>query len=1507
MASEYVFKLSNGQTLGTVYPLEGNGPGAQSVPRQIIDIDFSTTPPHVIVDDDITQQLAASTVVNKIITAVTAGVPGVSNGSITISGNFAGNADLQIGCAINITGNGVADGIQYIVSATDVGPDTVIVLSNTFPGITVAGNATTVKQFTIVGGGYDGQYEVDPIGASYIGNNTSIPLYPGTNLPTPQFSIIAATAGLHGTFTFIGAANSACHFPVGGTFGVGSNGLPAANGTYTVQSLINSGTDLIVGLNIPAKTITIAGNHAGVYPHNQKFRVIGNTANGQYTVASATNSGVNTVIVTVEPLSPAMTVSGKTTMYPAISQITVVETIPVGVNNNGVVITPPSTGYGIMPSAPSVTSTTPNNFLVRWRITGNHVSKFTVGCPIVVKGNNYFSYRELPIESLTYHIGTDVTEIETHVVDTSGTPVIDDTGEIFYPIPIPSYGYLRYDVVTPLTTLELIGKGSPAFNSTTTWGESLQNNDISITEHFATGIRTNVHSVVPGANSKIFLPVSFYDDNSLIVGNTYSYINDTGVADQTLTLTVTEIIGNLTRLTFAETIPGTVVGDGIFIAPGAEPLVPLNGQLWFDKATPQLYLYFDRNTKHGVIVSATPASGPIDMGGFQITSLGDPTLPDHATNLASTDELYIAKSGGFSSSATARSGTMTGSLNIGALPIGKPDVLGLNVSSAPIRCYGSTDVVFDATSSGNIQIAGTGNILVDKGNVTVGTATDKIVIQNNVGTAPTITFSSTVSGQSVLNLGSNKISNVSTPTLPADGANKAYVDGLANGIVWLQPVLEPNLFADNISTPPFITSNIVSATTGAANYWKISGNYAPLFTAGQTLTVTDNSLPAANKTYVVVSAVNNAGNTDVTVTASTIPVGVGNNGTIVDTTVVSHKAYIVGSSATGAWVGLEDHLVTYGVISIDPSTQVQTWGWIDVLGRAVQVGDRFGVFVEPDPEDPLTLLPTGGLLGVAGKIATVVGTGPYTYTFYTPTEPYAFSVTGVSPTITGVNTSSRSPHFGHSYTFRGTWGTGIYGVNYKWIEFSGPNMLVAGGGLQYNGSILNIGAGAGIIVNPDTIQINTTYIDTIYVRLDGTIPMTGMLDLGGHQITNVTSPTTGSDAANKTYTDTQDALRVSKSGDTIAGTLTFTAGTATGLAAPVNSSDATNKVYVDNAIATRVNKAGDTITGSLILSGGGVGITLPNAPVIGTDAVNKTYADTKLDLGGGTLSGALILAADPLVALGAVTKQYVDNGFVSKTTSTILSNNVNVTFGGTGEVLGLPAVPTVGDSATSKTYVDTQLALKSNDTLVVHKSGTETITGAKTFTASSIFNNTVTVAANGINTNILVDATTITLTGTPVVSGGAAGITIAGGVNSGGAGGNTSISGGNGSTIGGNITLTGGQGSAGTGGDITLTTGIGTTTNGQFTVTAGLGSLSILPSGVISVGGAVPSAKSQALCSDTTSPTTAKQTWQLVGTRTAAAPANSAAAGYIGNWFADDSFFYVYGATGWRRVAISAF
>lgn len=128
------------------------------------------------------------------------------------------------------------------------------------------------------------------------------------------------------------------------------------------------------------------------------------------------------------------------------------------------------------------------------------------------------------------------------------------------------------------------------------------------------------------------------------------------------------------------------------------------------------------------------------------------------------------------------------------------------------------------------------------------------------------------------------------------------------------------------------------------------------------------------------------------------------------------------------------------------------------------------------------------------------------------------------------------------------------------------------------------------------------------------------------------------------------------------------------------------------ALANAVLKTGSTMTGLLILSGD---------PAVALGAATKQYADTKLALTGGTLSGSLsvpagatgsqvprvsevviksgdtmtgflVLSADPVASLGAATKQYVDTRVI-KTGDTMtgsLTVNANVLLNGATSGLG---------------------------------------------------------------------------------------------------------------------------------------------------------------------------------------------------------------------------------------------
>ena len=100
--------------------------------------------------------------------------------------------------------------------------------------------------------------------------------------------------------------------------------------------------------------------------------------------------------------------------------------------------------------------------------------------------------------------------------------------------------------------------------------------------------------------------------------------------------------------------------------------------------------------------------------------------------------------------------------------------------------------------------------------------------------------------------------------------------------------------------------------------------------------------------------------------------------------------------------------------------------------------------------------------------------------------------------------------------------------------------------------------------------------------------------------------------------------------------------------------------------------AGSTMTGPLILSAD---------PVVALGASTKQYADTKVPLAGGTMTGLLTLSGNPTTNLQASTKQYVDTTTVSIGGSTM-----------TGPLI-LSADPVVALGATTKQYADTKVPL----------------------------------------------------------------------------------------------------------------------------------------------------------------------------------------------------------------------
>lgn len=200
---------------------------------------------------------------------------------------------------------------------------------------------------------------------------------------------------------------------------------------------------------------------------------------------------------------------------------------------------------------------------------------------------------------------------------------------------------------------------------------------------------------------------------------------------------------------------------------------------------------------------------------------------------------------------------------------------------------------------------------------------------------------------------------------------------------------------------------------------------------------------------------------------------------------------------------------------------------------------------------------------------------------------------------------------------------------------------------------------------------------------------------GGGGTGNVTGPGSSTATAIATFSDTSGKYISNNSGATIdaSGNVTATSfigavtGTASGnlvaggaLGTP-SSGTATNLTgtaagLTAGHVTTNANLTGPvTSTGNAtaIANGAISNAMLANSAVAnlsGTNSGDQTnitgHASLDLALAGGTLSGALILNADPATALGAATKQYVDNvaAGLDPKPSVLCATTANITLSG---------------------------------------------------------------------------------------------------------------------------------------------------------------------------------------------------------------------------------------------------
>ena len=445
------------------------------------------------------------------------------------------------------------------------------------------------------------------------------------------------------------------------------------------------------------------------------------------------------------------------------------------------------------------------------------------------------------------------------------------------------------------------------------------------------------------------------------------------------------------------------------------------------------------------------------------------------------------------------------------------------------------------------------------------------------------------------------------------------------------------------------------------------------------------------------------------------------------TTPVVNDVYIIGASPTGAWLNKAGYATYYNGTA-----------WVFLQGRAVAVGDRFGV--------SLTSATTaaGGLAGKDHTLVTIVTATPGAITYSTATIDAGSTTLVFDP---------QASNFGVTYTYtdEGTWVVTNTSVNIApgdALTLSGNtlNVNVTGtNGLQITNDAIQVkldannglgfAAGGGVYVVRDGttlsvsasgIKVSDTVINNIADRISktGTTSVTGSVSFTATaSLKTAFTPSATDDVTNKTYVDTKDTALQTQ--------ITNINTTVTTL-----NTDPVTKTYVNNQDALKVAKAGDTMTGALTLSG---------APTADLHAATKKYADDGLVLkvakAGDTLTGFLTLHADPTNALHAAPKQYVDtkvsthaNDATVHLTSTqntfldavtVTAAEVNYLSGVTSAIqtqisskvakagdtmtgaLTLSGAPTNDLHAATKVYVD------NGDALKVAKAG-DTMTGALT-------------------------------------------------------------------------------------------------------------------------------------------------------------------------------------------------
>ena len=185
------------------------------------------------------------------------------------------------------------------------------------------------------------------------------------------------------------------------------------------------------------------------------------------------------------------------------------------------------------------------------------------------------------------------------------------------------------------------------------------------------------------------------------------------------------------------------------------------------------------------------------------------------------------------------------------------------------------------------------------------------------------------------------------------------------------------------------------------------------------------------------------------------------------------------------------------------------------------------------------------------------------------------------------------------------------------------------------------------------------------------VTINGSLDMNsatGSTITGLSTPSGNTDAANKAYVDTADALRLALTGGTMSGAIAMGTSKITGLGDPTSAQDAATKNYVDNTVQGLDAKASCRVatTANITLSGTQ---TIDGVAVIAGDRVLVKDQSTTAN------NGIYVAAASTWArSTDADTWDELVHAFTFVESGTVNSNNGFVCTIAAGGTLGSTAV-----------------------------------------------------------------------------------------------------------------------------------------------------------------------------------------------------------------------------------------